>query len=86
MTLLYRCCPVCFQDRLDHRYQQPQLRLRRRALPPSERPMIETPDQSNYTRFRPDPFAALSAVSVMELRALMQVWYSRRHVALIRRP
>jgi hypothetical protein len=33
MTLLHRRCPVAFQDRLDHRYQRPQLRLLRRSAP-----------------------------------------------------
>src|SRR5665213_3117058 len=33
MTLLHRRCPVGLEDRLDHRNQRPQLRLRRRSLP-----------------------------------------------------
>jgi hypothetical protein len=33
MTLLHRRCPVGLEDRLDHRNQRPQLRLRRWSLP-----------------------------------------------------
>ena len=32
MPLLHRRCPVSLQDRIDHRQQRPQLRLRRRLL------------------------------------------------------